>query len=599
MKRRAWFLIPLLPAAVALVFLVRSSGEAMVRRHFTPIAGAERPEGVDEEVLSEMGEDLSDPRVYRFRDTLRLGCGPGRRGKQGVFFTFRVRSLDGQPVRTAVGLRRRGKITWLKRYRRKRMHHSFSREMQFLKGDEVVIHARGDGLIAVNPLLMYDRVEKEDRRYVFVIALDTLRYDRLGGRRGDVPLTPHIDRLRRESCDFSRAYAQSNWTLPSFMSFFTALYEYHHQITRFTRLDRDKPFLVESLARNAFTVNFNAGLWLQGKFGFSRGFDYFSVYSSPKDSRGGEKLFAKTTDFLRRHHPPSLFMFLHTYQIHSPFSPPPEFLHRINPAPQHTDLDSFFYRKQYRTDISEGLREAMEELYDAEILAFDDFFGRFIGELRQMGIYDQSLIVFLSDHGEEFFEHGGWAHCHSLFEEVIHVPLFVKFPGGRHAGKTIGTEVGLIDVLPTLLDVAGIPLPEDVDGESLLPLLDGGSLDRSHLLSSTTVAWLVKQIPPRLAILDGSRKIISRTPFSDEDRVFFSEFGGPPELGPLEVYDLDRDPLERRPLAGVERDRSLAGIMREVNRLRRFVQDIMRQTRRPTVKMSAEDERKLRSLGYL
>jgi arylsulfatase A-like enzyme len=241
----------------------------------------------------------------------------------------------------------------------------------------------------------------------------------------------------------------------------------------------------------------------------------------------------------------------------------------------------------------------MEELYDAEILAFDRFFADFIRDLREMGIYDQSLIVFLSDHGEEFFEHGGWAHCHSLYEEVIRVPLYFKFPGQRNRGRKITGNAGLIDVFPTLLDQAGMPVPAGVDGESLLPLLRGEPLQRRNLLSSTTVAWLVKQIPPRFSVLDGRLKLISTQPYTDEARAYFSVFGGPPEEDHLVLYNLENDPLEMRALSGDERQKALSGMIDDLNRLKRLIPSIMRKKREKNITMTEEEKRKLQSLGYL
>ena len=553
----------------------------------------------DKEGEALLKEKIPAGTFMRFADKGLLTIKPRAKGDRGIFFTFAAKSRDGNKVKTNILLKRNGKTSRLKKYQGETYLHSFSKEMSFLKDDEIQIEMEGSGAVVVNKPVFYDIVEKEKRQYVFVIALDTLRDDRVGAERSGVPLTPAISRFKQDAAVFSNTFSQSSWTLPSFTCFFTGLYEFHHQITRTTALENDKPFLIEPLARKFLTVNFNAGLWMESKFGFARGFDFFSVMSSPTDSYGGKVLFDNTVDFLKNTNVPSLFMFLHTYQIHSPYAPPEEYLNKLAPASAYKKLDSFFYAKQFHRGIDANVKEAMEVLYDAEILAFDDFFDHFVTELKELGIYDQSLIVFFTDHGEEFYEHKGWAHCHSLYNEVIKSPLFFKFPAGRFKGKEIKTNAAVIDILPTILDIYGEEAGAAIDGRSLMPLLKDEKWDRDYLFSSTSVTWLVKNIPPKFAVIHDHFKLIHNFPYSRESLDYFSEFGLPPEEPNMMVFDLEKDPLETAPLNDSQKKSLMKGFMFHVKKIKETIEAGMKRKRRANIRMSEQEKEKLKSLGYL
>ena len=591
----------LIAAALLLVLIPRPDRSGLHRLEFS--APGLKPI-LQEPELSlakkvKMDRHIADGQVLHFKGSGILTLSPEIRGKKGIFFTFQAVATDSGKIRTSIYLDRKGKLIKLKTYLGHSYYHSFFREMKLMKQDRFRIEVQGNGILVANRPVIYDIVDIDKRKYVFVIALDTLRYDKVGATRNGVDLTPHISEFRRDCCEFTEAFAQSNWTLPSFMSFFTGQYEFNHQITRNSSLSADNPFLSRDLSKRFFTVNFNAGLWLKGKFGFSRGFDLFSVLSSPKDSLGGKVMFAQALDFLKRIQAPSVFMFLHTYQIHSPYAPPERFLKQVSEQSEYKKLDSFFYKKQFKNDVAPNLRLAMETLYDAEILAFDRFFGDFIRSLKDLNIYDRSMIVFLSDHGEEFYEHQGWAHCHSLYNEVIQVPLFIKFPGFRFKGKKIWENVGLIDVLPTVMDQYRISPNPQVDGLSLMPLLKGQAWDREQLLSSTSVAWLVRQIPPKLSLLRNRFKLIYNFRFTPEDLDYFAEFGTPPEVDDIQLFDLGKDRSEVSELTGKEKVRQLNHFRSELIRMKKTIVTVMKRKRLKNVTLSEEEKEKLRSLGYL
>jgi arylsulfatase A-like enzyme len=221
-----------------------------------------------------------------------------------------------------------------------------------------------------------------------------------------------------------------------------------------------------------------------------------------------------------------LFAYVHTIDPHAPYDPTPAYRRRFSPpAARHTRVSALWLEAEAtRARSGEATaRRTVEEvtaLYDAEVAFNDRQFGLFVDELTRLGLYDDSLIVFTSDHGEELFDHGGVAHGQTLYREVLEVPLVVKWPRGRNPGPDAGAAVvPLLDVAPTVLECAGLSLPSDLEGRSLLgaPAGLGGpaggissylDLDGVQLQSVTDGRWkLVRAGPldrprPRLQLFD-------------------------------------------------------------------------------------------------
>jgi arylsulfatase A-like enzyme len=558
-------------------------------------------------------EDIPKGTLLNFAKKGELSIKPNIEATRGLFFSFavmakKVMAKKDKYIEILIILKRREKENIIKRYEykcrrkeNKKYYQVFSKEFCFLKDDEIIISVKGNGIIIVNKPLLYKVINKKKRKYVFAIALDTLRFDSIGTKRNGVSLTPAIDALKKDSVFFANTYTQSSWTLPSFTSFFTGLYEFNHQITRTTSLEKSKPFLVEQLRENFLTVNFNSGLWLKGKFGFSRGFDCFNVVSTPTDSYGGKKLFKKTIKFIENSRFPSLFMFLHTYQIHSPYSPPDKYIDELKLKVKTKSLDTYFYNKQYLNEFDKNLPDDMKKLYDAEILAFDDFFSNFINNLKKLGIYEQSMIVFFTDHGEEFYEHKAWAHAHSMYNEVIKAPLIIKFPNGQYSGKIIKKSTAIIDILPTILDFTHSysKHSKKIDGLSLMPLVLDKTWKRKEIFSSTSITWLVKQIQPKFAIINDNYKIIYNFPFSEKNKAFFNRYGLPPKVDEIQVFDIQKDINEKKPLEGKEKDRVKKKYMVEIKKLRNKIFNGMHKKRKSNIHLNKAERKKLKSLGYL
>jgi arylsulfatase A-like enzyme len=246
----------------------------------------------------------------------------------------------------------------------------------------------------------------------------------------------------------------------------------HRAQDRGDTLPAESVTLSELMAAAGYrTYALYANSWVSETFGLDQGFQERRFLFGPSD-RLNRELFA----WLRRQAPDDrLFAYVHTIDPHAPYAPPPSFRARFAPPGARLErasiewLEALAHRQRQGEPISPRLVEEVVALYDAEIAANDHQFGLFVEELKRRGLYDDSLIVFTSDHGEEFLEHGGFSHGHTLFREVLEVPLIVKWPRGRTppAGAS-GSPAQLLDLLPTVLDCAGLPLPDDLEGRSLL-----------------------------------------------------------------------------------------------------------------------------------
>jgi arylsulfatase A-like enzyme len=172
----------------------------------------------------------------------------------------------------------------------------------------------------------------------------------------------------------------------------------------------------------------------------------------------------------RRSSPRPFLLYLHTADPHGPYLPPPEFRTQVGSPEQSNDLGSLATLQllhEEKLPVDAALIRSVRSLYDAEVAENDQEFGRVLGGLRARRLYDDALVVFVADHGEEFYEHRGWQHGHTLYGELLHIPLVVKFPGGEHAGTRVDKTVQLVDVLPTLLEYGAGDESSTLPGTSL------------------------------------------------------------------------------------------------------------------------------------
>ncbi len=292
---------------------------------------------------------------------------------------------------------------------------------------------------------------------VVLITLDTVRADRMGFMGSQRKLTPSLDALARQSVVFTRAYAQVPLTTASHATILTGTYPQFHKVNDFgVPLANDLPYAPDILrARGYRTAAFIGSLILdpaaKSAPGFERGFDTFDAGFHRRrpgenryqaiERRGGEVV-AHALAWLERRPPGPFFLWVHLYDAHDPYDPPEPFKSRYASAP-----------------------------YDGEIAYADSAVGKLLSQLRARGLYENSVIAVMADHGEALGEHGESTHGIFLYDETIQVPLLFKLPAERGAGRRVDSRVGLVDVLPTILQAVGTPVPKDVQGESLVSMM--------------------------------------------------------------------------------------------------------------------------------
>lgn len=543
---------------------------------------------------------IPNKKVITFRGKRTLLLKPGVKGRKGILFSISVKSKKRKIEKVTISIVRDKRTLFQKKLKsnKKKINYLFSETFKFEKNDVFKIEVKGEGIVVIKDAVIYDIIKEKKRKYVFVIAIDNLRKDEVGKKVNGVELTPNLNKLLRDSVYLKNTYAQSSWTLPSFISFFTGLYEFNHLITRYTNLDSKKPFLMENFSRRYINISINGGAWLSGKNVDLRGFDYFKKGSRIEDVYAAEKFFNNTIEFIKKNQVPRLFMFLHTFAIHAPYYPPKPFLLKLNKNPSFYKLGSYTQKRQYFKNVSQKKRDSMEELYEADIMAFDHYFGKFIEYLKTKKIYKKSLIVFTSDHGEEFYEHKGWFHGHSLYNEMIKVPLIIKFPNNKYKGLCIQKNVGVMDILPTLMDYLKIKNSNKIDGISLMPLVKGKTIKRKILVSSTTSCYMSPILPKKIALFFKNYKMIYNFDLSKTGKEAYQKFGMPPDTAKIELFDLTSDPNETKNIYH-KHTRLVKKLQKKLSNIIKIVKYNLKQKSPKKNQLSTKELETLKSLGYL
>ncbi len=309
---------------------------------------------------------------------------------------------------------------------------------------------------------------------VVVLDLDTLRADRLSAYGNPRATTPHLDALAAGGTRFEWAFAQAPYTLPSQVSIFTSLYPQTHGVVRETdRMASAAWTFAESFRAAGWrTGAFVDGGYVSGHYGFDQGFEDF-VDLQRAGLASGE---ARIADWLRAHAGERFLLLVHTYDTHTPYAPPEPFRTRfaaLAPPPTPGFEPTAEALEAIRasqwipplTRLEPHDLEYSRALYDGEIAFVDAWVGRLFAQLEELGLADRTLVAVVSDHGEEFQEHGSLLH-EKLYATVTRVPMIVRAPGGP-AGQVIPETVETVDLMPTLLELAGIAPPPALEGRSL------------------------------------------------------------------------------------------------------------------------------------
>ncbi len=415
----------------------------------------------------------------------------------------------------------------------------------------------GEALVADNTMeeARYDLSDRADQLNVILISLDALRYDRTG--LAGTSLTPNLDQLAEESVVFHDAVSAAPWTLPSHMAVWTGRWPSIHGVTNKLKplagsgwadatLSPGIATWPDALVQAGWTAaGFTGGAGVSGRFGFNRG---FSEYLDDRKFAGLDYSMPAALDWLEAHRSERFFLFLHGYDTHGQYPLPESTLKTI---PYDGPLDGSVeeqarLREQGLETITEPGQSPdltgvlspedaayLKQIYDLKIRDADQRVGSFISRLKSMGLYEDTLIVVMSDHGDEFMEHGGLDHGISLYQEQIHVVMMMHFPGYSRR-QDIQQTVRTIDIFPTIFDALGLPGPSGTDGTSLLPLLRSGDYD-AGIFSETDYRLFVNH----RMIRQGPYKLILDL-----------------QDGRRELYNLEDDPLEQSDISSSETRRT-------------------------------------------
>lgn len=341
--------------------------------------------------------------------------------------------------------------------------------------------AYGSALASLSPCLWLGGCGKaggKKRPNIILVTLDTTRADHLGCYGYSRNTSPNVDKLAAESVFYTRAVAPSSWTLPSHASLFTGKFTSSHG----ARYDADGPlYLLDAIAGpeswNTYrarglsptestlaghlkqagyaTGAVVAGPWMKKVFGLGKGFDYYNDDEiGTVNGRLAYQVTRKAVTWVEKSQKNEFLLFLNYFDAHGPYNPPKEFLKPFLPSTQ----------QAVRSMTS---KEQQLSLYDGEIFYMDHYFGQFLEKLKAQKLYDDALIIITADHGELFGEHGKTGHGHSLWQEEIHVPLFIKYPAGEESPKQLDSRLQLTDILPLICKRVGIEKPEGIQGETL------------------------------------------------------------------------------------------------------------------------------------
>ena len=390
-------------------------------------------------------------------------------------------------------------------------------------------------------------VEEDRPPNVLFITMDSLRFDHLGCTGYRRAHTPNIDALAKDGSVFMEAIAQGTWTRISVPSIVSGKYPYSVGIrTLGGELDSMHTTLAEVLSADGYVTSVTNKLWSKSFYqGFNR--------AGPSNLNTLERT-EQIIQVLEECKDQKFFAWLYYWDPHAAYEPPEEFIKLYEPEyvkiPQEElearatkkrdemrngtghyngSITTLILLNQKKIRLTSLDKEHLINLYDAEIAYVDAEIGKLMAKLKKMGLYDNTLIVLNSDHGEAFGEHQKYYHGMTVYDEMVRVPIIIKPPHSRNKKKKIHGQVRNIDIMPTVLDYCGLEAPEDCDGQSLRSFIEGDAPPNLPGISETHRGTTMKF--HLLALRHQGHKLIYDLA---NDRV--------------ELYDLRTDPRERNSL---------------------------------------------------
>lgn len=454
----------------------------------------------------------------------------------------------------------------------------------------------------------------EPRASVILIVVDTLRADRLSLYGYSRDTSPRLLRRERQGRVFEHAFSTSSWTLPSVGSLLTGELPSRHgagvraapdgegvraapdEEGRWLGLDSQLPTIAEILRRRGFeTGAIVTNSFLHPRFGVARGFEtYDHGPSTHSDRRNAEFAVDRAIGWLQARDDRPFFLLLHLMDPHFPYSAPAPYGGRFASTEDLTvdvpfqPADILDLQRRI-DDLGAPDRAYLSDAYDEEILFVDAQLDRLLASLEDdPDLSGRAVVLLTSDHGEEFFEHSGFEHGHTMYNELLHVPLVVWGPGVVSGRETV--PASLVDLAPTVLEIAGVRPPSDLEGISLWPLLvraDASAPDRVRRRLLARRRLLNRQLVAEINLREPENKALIRWPHKAIVDL---------EAGTLLLYDIARDPGERDDIAA--RNPDLADELASALRLR-VTEAALARSEGPGVTLDDKTVRDLRALGYI
>ncbi len=426
---------------------------------------------------------------------------------------------------------------------------------------------------------------KKKRPNIILITLDTTRADHLGCYGYHRQTSPNLDKLAAESVLYTKAVAPASWTLPSHTSLFTGKFTSSHgvqydpdgplQLTSPLRsLEELRGYRARGLAQNETTLAEKlkkagystgaivAGPWLNKIFGLDKGFDYYDDREiAPIKGRLASQVTNTALKWIQEKQGKEFFLFLNYFDPHAPYDPPEGFY-------------CSFLSLSKANELLQGKKSTTEEdiaLYDGEILYMDHYIAKLLEKLKTDNLYEETMIIVTADHGEMFGEHGSFGHGNYLFQEEIHVPLFIKYPGTDVPPARTDSPIQLNDLMAIIFDYLDIRMPKDV--QAGIPPKIGHPL-------------LAETYPLPILSQDGHWRAIF-----DEDFKFMWNSKGNHML-----FDIKNDPQEQKNFAAVNPERK----NKMLSDLNRYLAKLPEPGPATDGKELDENTKKaLKSLGYV
>jgi len=440
--------------------------------------------------------------------------------------------------------------------------------------------------------LYHGHIKRPDGPNIIIIVADALRADHLGAYGYSQPTSPIIDKFASQGLLFENVWANSPWTKPSVGSLFTSFYPHEHGAFFWTSILSDGCLTLAEFMKNSWykTMAVQTNPAISKNYNFDQGFDY---YEEKPLARGKEvtRLFGK---WLARNKNRPFFVYLHYYDTHHPYNVPLEYSLKFGSGEAiQKFFPGTFSQLEIRTLTKFGLNQddknSIVRLYDGAINYFDEQFSSLLFMLKRYDILDNTIIILTSDHGEEFWEHGNYEHGHSVYDEVLRVPLIIGY-GHNLSPERISAKYQLVDILPIIAQLSNIEPPSNIRGIDLTK----GSRDGGRVVFAEGLLYGEE----KKVVIRDSFKLIRNTgkiyPDTLEPYGFLNNYLSEKPKVDLELYDIKQDWKETNNLV-----KTLPDMTEKLNRLLdRIVlmnsgpSDLSRER----VNQKLED---LKSLGYI